>query len=277
MADAADLKSAEGNLVRVRIPAPAPHFHAQADTDRLLGVVHAAVGPAHGRRATDRRSGLRRVDEEPRRRPPGRYAVSEAPSPQRAASRSAPVISRPLSRWHVRQTSMWGCTASMTSSWHSLPYPQVRARRRPHRSRAWVASIWVESLGRNFEQALDLLAAAVRDCTDELWEASMWQVPDPGPDCQFLGPDWKPVTDPATRTRFDMVQRRSTPWSVAWHALEVLDYDLNGEFGPWAPPPPFAGIRTGATFRACPRLGRDPRCSGTSTIAASGYATRWPA
>jgi hypothetical protein len=29
---------------------------------------------------------------------------------------------------------------------------------------------------------------------------------------------------------------------VAWHALECLDYDLTGEFGPWAPPPPFAGI-----------------------------------
>ena len=29
-------------------------------------------------------------------------------------------------------------------------------------------SIWVEGLGRTFDQALDLLAAAVRDCTDEL-------------------------------------------------------------------------------------------------------------
>jgi hypothetical protein len=28
---------------------------------------------------------------------------------------------------------------------------------------------------------------------------------------------------------------------VAWHALESLDYDLNGDFGPWQPPPPFAG------------------------------------
>ena len=52
-----------------------------------------------------------------------------------------------------------------------------------------MTSIWVESLGRNFEAALDLLAAAVRDCTDERWEASMWAVPTdlfgaapPGPD-----------------------------------------------------------------------------------------------
>jgi hypothetical protein len=106
-----------------------------------------------------------------------------------------------------------------------------------------MASIWVESLGRNFETALELLAAAVRDCTDELWEASMWPVPAPGPDFQFLAPDWSPVTDPAKRSALieGWVQRRSTPWSVAWHALEVFDYDLNGEFGPWAPPPPFTG------------------------------------
>jgi hypothetical protein len=106
-----------------------------------------------------------------------------------------------------------------------------------------MTSIWVESLGRNFEQALDLLAASVRDCTDELWETSMWQVAPPGPGFQFLATDWKPITDAAQRSTLAerWVQRRSTPWSVAWHALEVFDYDLNGEFGPWMPPPPFAG------------------------------------
>ncbi len=102
-----------------------------------------------------------------------------------------------------------------------------------------MAAIWVESLGRSFEQALELLAAAVRDCTDELWEAPMWNVPAPDPDRQFLGSDWNPVTDPAQRRA--VVQRWAAPWSVAWHALEVLDYDLNGESGPWAPPPPFTG------------------------------------
>jgi len=106
-----------------------------------------------------------------------------------------------------------------------------------------MASIWVESVGRSLEQALDLLAAAVRDCTDDLWEAPMWQVPDPDPDRKFLDSDGKPVTEPAQRRALVQrwVQRRSTPWSIAWHALEGLDYDLNGEFGPWAPPPPFTG------------------------------------
>ena len=106
-----------------------------------------------------------------------------------------------------------------------------------------MASIWVESLSRTFDQALDLMAAAVRDCTDELWERGMWQVTAPGDDHQFLGPDWKPITDPAHRGALVQrwVERRSTPWSVAWHALEVFDYDLTGELGPWTPPQPFAG------------------------------------
>lgn len=93
-----------------------------------------------------------------------------------------------------------------------------------------MASIWVESLGQSFERALDLLAAAVSECTDELWESSMWEVPTDlfGPEPS--GPDGKTVTDPAERR--DLVQRRSTPWSVAWHALECLDYDLTGELAP---------------------------------------------
>lgn len=98
-------------------------------------------------------------------------------------------------------------------------------------------------MARNFEDALRLMETALSGCADELWEASMWQVPAPEPDRQFLGPDWNPVTDPAQRSELVQrwVQRWSTPWSVAWHALEVLDYDLNGESGPWAPPPPFTG------------------------------------
>lgn len=100
-----------------------------------------------------------------------------------------------------------------------------------------MTSIWVESLSRNFEEALDLLAAAVGGCTDEFWESSMWEVPTDDFGSEPLGLDGKPVTDSAARTA--LVQKASTPWSVAWHALECLDYDLTGEFGPWAPPAPF--------------------------------------
>ncbi len=102
-----------------------------------------------------------------------------------------------------------------------------------------MASIWAESLGRNLDGALDLLAAAVHDCTDALWETPMWHVPDPATGHEIIGPDGNPVTDPTQRGT--LVQRQATPWGVAWHALEVFDYDLNGDFGPWAPPDPFTG------------------------------------
>jgi hypothetical protein len=87
-----------------------------------------------------------------------------------------------------------------------------------------MTSVWAESVGRSLEAALDLLAAAVEDCTEPLWETAMWQVSASG------------SGEPGA-----LIQRHAMPWGVAWHALEVLDYDLNGEFGPWAPPPPFAG------------------------------------
>jgi hypothetical protein len=102
-----------------------------------------------------------------------------------------------------------------------------------------MASIWVVSLGRSFEQALGMLVAAVQDCTDELWETSMWLVPVPDPNRELLGPNGKLITDPAERCA--LVQRWSTPWGVAWHALECLDYDLSGSLAHWAPPSPFMG------------------------------------
>ena len=102
-----------------------------------------------------------------------------------------------------------------------------------------MASIWVESLGRNFEHALGLLEAAMGDCPDELWESSMWEVPVRAADKDLHGPDGQLVTDPGSRHA--LTQRSSTPWGVAWHALEVLDYDLTGEFAPWSPPPPLTG------------------------------------
>lgn len=106
-----------------------------------------------------------------------------------------------------------------------------------------MTSIWVEALHRSFGVALGMLDDAVRDCPDDLWERPMWLVPEPRSDHHFLGPDWKPITDPAERNVLAKawVARRSTPWSIVWHALEGLDYDLSGEMEPWLPPAPFAG------------------------------------
>jgi hypothetical protein len=113
-----------------------------------------------------------------------------------------------------------------------------------------VASVWIEGLARSFDDALDLLAGAVRDCTPSRWETPMWEVPPRDPDAELLGPDGTLVTDPASRRA--LVQRFSMPWSVAWHALEVLDYDLTGELAPWSPPPPFAGKPHWMLFTSIP-------------------------
>jgi hypothetical protein len=58
------------------------------------------------------------------------------------------------------------------------------------------------------------------------------------------------ITDAAQRD--ERIQRWSQPWSVAWHALEVLDYDLAGELSTWSPPPPFAGNPHWQTFTSLP-------------------------
>lgn len=84
-----------------------------------------------------------------------------------------------------------------------------------------------------------LLEAAIGDCPHELRESRMWEVRAPSADADLHGPDGRLVADP--HARHALVQRRSMPWGVAWHALEVLDYDLTGEFAPWSPPPPFTG------------------------------------
>lgn len=106
-----------------------------------------------------------------------------------------------------------------------------------------MASGRVEGLEQRFSQALDRLGAAVRDCPDGLWEQPMWHEPPPAADHQFLRADWTPISEPGQR---DILAERwalrwPAPWSVAWHALETLDYDLGGGFGSWTPPEPFAG------------------------------------
>ncbi|OAI39359.1 hypothetical protein AYO38_07860 [bacterium SCGC AG-212-C10] len=105
-----------------------------------------------------------------------------------------------------------------------------------------MTSIWLEGVRRGLDQALDLLAGGIKECSGDAWATPMWPVSAPGDDHVFLGEDWKPI-DAGQRSAFvqQWVARRSTPWSVAWHALEGLDYDLTGEMGFWMPPAPFAG------------------------------------
>ena len=107
-----------------------------------------------------------------------------------------------------------------------------------------MTSIWVEILDGNLHRALDLMEAAVRDSTDELWSTPMWEVLDPPPDGEVRGPAGDVVTDPSARHA--LVQLYATPWAVAWHALERFDFMLTGGFVPWEIWQGFRG-RTGWT------------------------------
>jgi hypothetical protein len=84
-----------------------------------------------------------------------------------------------------------------------------------------VTSTWAEGVAHALDDALALLATAIRACDAAAWDSPMW-----------------PVEGAAGDPR---LERRATPWGIAWHTLEVFDYDLTGEFAPWSPPPPFAG------------------------------------
>jgi hypothetical protein len=98
---------------------------------------------------------------------------------------------------------------------------QVSARSADISYTGRVPNVFVQSIDRNFEQALRLMEAALTDCPDELWQADLWpdQAPTgPGPYGGLHG---------------------SAPWFLAYHALSCLDYDLTAEFEPWAPPEPF--------------------------------------
>jgi hypothetical protein len=114
----------------------------------------------------------------------------------------------------------------------------------------FMVSVWVEGVGLSLDEALELLATAVRGCSDELWPASVWRVQASEILAKVRDVGGRPVTDPARRDA--LIQRWSAPWSVAWHALEVLDYDLAGELDAWAPPPPFAGKPHWQTFASLP-------------------------
>jgi hypothetical protein len=79
----------------------------------------------------------------------------------------------------------------------------------------------VQGIARNFEEALQLMRAAITDCPEFLWESDLW--PDEAP------------TGPTSHGG----SHGSAPWFLAYHSLSTLDYDLTAEFGPWQPPQPF--------------------------------------
>ena len=64
---------------------------------------------------------------------------------------------------------------------------------------------------------------------------------------------------------------------VSWHALEVLDYDLQGEFGPWSPPPPFAGHPHWRDLTSLPAAWSRSEMLGYIEYCRGPEGTRWQA
>lgn len=104
----------------------------------------------------------------------------------------------------------------------------------PHACRAWQ-----DAVRGALDEALTALGSATQNCPEDLWTTSMWRVLP----TEMVGDVYEDhgslITDPDEREA--RIQRWSHPWSVAWHALEVLDYDLAAELDTWTPPAPFAG------------------------------------
>ncbi len=83
----------------------------------------------------------------------------------------------------------------------------------------------------------------MRDCPDELWQANMWELPEPSGE-GMRDADGNLVTDPAERHALvALAQWNGQPWGVAWHALEILEYNLTAYFVEWEPWSGFGGKR----------------------------------
>lgn len=129
--------------------------------------------------------------------------------------------------------------------------------------------MWVESLQERFDRAFDLMEAAIRDCADEHWQSNMWEVADDDPSREVRGPNGV-VADPAKRR--ELVQRFGTPWGVAWHALERLDFLLTGGFVPWEVWPPLAERLADGTAAVLPAA---PGSTGHTGLDLLTLSTPW--
>lgn len=100
-----------------------------------------------------------------------------------------------------------------------------------------VTNSWLPSTLRSlYEEAIDVLETAVRDCPDDLWTISIWEVRladrHAWPIVRGMGDD---LSDR------DRLQLHSAFCNVAYHAIFFLDHYLGGGVGPPQPPEPFRG------------------------------------
>lgn len=79
-------------------------------------------------------------------------------------------------------------------------------------------------LCEQFDVAIDDLEAALRDCPDELWAASMWHVPRTDP---WVWP--APGVEPVPERTDESIQQFSAFWVVGYHCLWFLDFYVTAD------------------------------------------------
>lgn len=88
----------------------------------------------------------------------------------------------------------------------------------------------LETLVQEFDEAIDQLEAGLRECPDDLWEASLWEVK--RTDAWI----W-PANDQPEPGRTDAsIQVFSAIWMVAYHCLFYLDFYMTTDMGSFQTP-----------------------------------------
>jgi hypothetical protein len=93
---------------------------------------------------------------------------------------------------------------------------------------------WTSALGDYLDVVLVDLATLVRECPDDLWEQSMWEVArDPG--WGRPRPPMLPSGEPDPRG----VDAHAAVWYATLHLVYTLDWNFSARAPAWEPPAPF--------------------------------------
>ncbi len=97
-----------------------------------------------------------------------------------------------------------------------------------------MTTLWGGSLGRKYEESVAALERALKDCPDDLWEKSVWEVKRDEP---WVWPIEHGMGEDLSDDQ--RLQLHSAFWNVAYHALFFLDLYLWDGVPPYEIPPPF--------------------------------------
>lgn len=108
------------------------------------------------------------------------------------------------------------------------------------------------SLARQFDEAIDVLESALRECPAASWEASMWHVPRTDP---WVWP--RAGVEPVPERTEESIQQFSAFWVVAYHCLWFLDFYVRADPSGFESP---EYVRGGPEEMPWPADGAAPLC-----------------